>query len=151
MEEPAGKDKRNGKPNEGSVPASVQSRGPSPVDISNLNPGEVCTTDPQLTSEEDVGRQGSDRWKPGARTPFLDLPESGYIDRDRVLAREKRRVMQGVIGLRLRAARIFGDQAIHNVENNFLADRGMVVKLGYVTPDEFDQWVVPEKMVGKLD
>jgi fumarate hydratase class II len=26
----------------------------------------------------------------------------------------------------------------------------MAVKLGYVTPEEFDQWVVPEKMVGEL-
>jgi fumarate hydratase class II len=27
----------------------------------------------------------------------------------------------------------------------------MAVKLGYVTPDEFDQWVRPENMVGKLN
>jgi fumarate hydratase, class II len=27
----------------------------------------------------------------------------------------------------------------------------MAVKLGYVTPEEFDQWVVPAKMVGKLN
>jgi fumarate hydratase class II len=27
----------------------------------------------------------------------------------------------------------------------------MAVKLGYLTPDEFDQWVIPGKMVGKLD
>jgi fumarate hydratase class II len=27
----------------------------------------------------------------------------------------------------------------------------MAVKLGYVTPQQFDEWVVPEKMVGKLD
>lgn len=27
----------------------------------------------------------------------------------------------------------------------------MAVKLGYVTPEEFDQWVVPANMVGKLD
>jgi fumarate hydratase class II len=26
----------------------------------------------------------------------------------------------------------------------------MAVKLGYLTPDEFDKWVVPEKMVGKI-
>jgi fumarate hydratase class II len=26
----------------------------------------------------------------------------------------------------------------------------MAVKLGYVTPEEFDQWVRPEKMVGKI-
>ena len=26
----------------------------------------------------------------------------------------------------------------------------MAVKLGYLTPDEFDKWVVPEKMVGKM-
>ncbi|MFT3902326.1 MAG: class II fumarate hydratase [Niabella sp.] len=26
----------------------------------------------------------------------------------------------------------------------------MAVKLGYLTPEEFDQWVVPEKMVGKI-
>src|SRR5215216_3293577 len=26
----------------------------------------------------------------------------------------------------------------------------MAVKLGYVTPEQFDEWVVPEKMVGKL-
>ena len=26
----------------------------------------------------------------------------------------------------------------------------MAVKLGYVTPEEFDQWVVPSKMVGKI-
>ena len=25
----------------------------------------------------------------------------------------------------------------------------MAVKLGYVTPEEFDEWVVPEDMVGK--
>jgi len=24
------------------------------------------------------------------------------------------------------------------------------VKLGYLTPAEFDEWVVPEKMVGKI-
>jgi fumarate hydratase class II len=27
----------------------------------------------------------------------------------------------------------------------------MAVKLGYLTPGEFDQWVVPEEMVGKLE
>ena len=27
----------------------------------------------------------------------------------------------------------------------------MAVKLGYVTPEEFDEWVRPENMVGKLD
>jgi fumarate hydratase class II len=27
----------------------------------------------------------------------------------------------------------------------------MAVKLGYVTPEEFDQWVVPEMMVGRID
>ena len=27
----------------------------------------------------------------------------------------------------------------------------MAVKLGYVTPEEFDQWVDPAKMVGKLN
>jgi fumarate hydratase class II len=27
----------------------------------------------------------------------------------------------------------------------------MAVKLGYVTPEEFDEWVVPSKMVGKTD
>lgn len=27
----------------------------------------------------------------------------------------------------------------------------MAVKLGYVTPEEFDQWVIPAEMVGKLD
>jgi fumarate hydratase, class II len=27
----------------------------------------------------------------------------------------------------------------------------MAVKLGYLTPQEFDEWVVPEKMVGKLN
>lgn len=27
----------------------------------------------------------------------------------------------------------------------------MAVKLGYVTPSEFDEWVKPEKMVGKID
>jgi fumarate hydratase class II len=26
----------------------------------------------------------------------------------------------------------------------------MAVKLGYVTPEQFDEWVIPEKMVGKL-
>jgi fumarate hydratase class II len=26
----------------------------------------------------------------------------------------------------------------------------MAVKLGYVTPEEFDEWVKPEKMVGKI-
>jgi fumarate hydratase class II len=24
------------------------------------------------------------------------------------------------------------------------------VKLGYVTPEQFDEWVIPEKMVGKI-
>jgi len=27
----------------------------------------------------------------------------------------------------------------------------MAVKLGYVTPDQFDEWVKPENMVGKLN
>ncbi|MET0391913.1 MAG: class II fumarate hydratase [Chitinophagaceae bacterium] len=27
----------------------------------------------------------------------------------------------------------------------------MAVKLGYLTPEEFDEWVIPAKMVGKLD
>ena len=27
----------------------------------------------------------------------------------------------------------------------------MAIKLGYVTPEQFDEWVVPEKMVGKLN
>jgi fumarate hydratase class II len=27
----------------------------------------------------------------------------------------------------------------------------MAVKLGYTTPEEFDQWVDPAKMVGKID
>lgn len=27
----------------------------------------------------------------------------------------------------------------------------MAVKLGYVTPDQFDEWVKPAKMVGKID
>jgi fumarate hydratase class II len=27
----------------------------------------------------------------------------------------------------------------------------MAVKLGYVTPEEFDQWVNPSQMVGKLN
>jgi fumarate hydratase class II len=27
----------------------------------------------------------------------------------------------------------------------------MAVKLGYVTPAQFDEWVKPEKMVGKID
>jgi fumarate hydratase, class II len=26
----------------------------------------------------------------------------------------------------------------------------MAVKLGYVTPKEFDEWVKPENMVGKI-
>jgi len=26
----------------------------------------------------------------------------------------------------------------------------MAVKLGYLTPEEFDEWVVPGKMVGEL-
>ena len=26
----------------------------------------------------------------------------------------------------------------------------MAVKLGYVTPEQFDEWVKPEKMVGKI-
>ena len=26
----------------------------------------------------------------------------------------------------------------------------MAVKLGYVTPEQFDEWVVPEHMVGKI-
>jgi fumarate hydratase class II len=26
----------------------------------------------------------------------------------------------------------------------------MAVKLGYVTPEQFDEWVVPEKMVGEI-
>jgi fumarate hydratase class II len=26
----------------------------------------------------------------------------------------------------------------------------MAVKLGYVTPEQFDEWVVPEQMVGKI-
>ena len=26
----------------------------------------------------------------------------------------------------------------------------MAVKLGYLTPEQFDEWVVPEKMVGKI-
>jgi fumarate hydratase, class II len=28
--------------------------------------------------------------------------------------------------------------------------KGMAVKLGYVTPEQFDEWVVPEKMVGDI-
>jgi fumarate hydratase, class II len=28
--------------------------------------------------------------------------------------------------------------------------KAMAVKLGYLTPKEFDEWVVPEKMVGNL-
>jgi len=27
----------------------------------------------------------------------------------------------------------------------------MAVKLGYLTPEQFDEWVVPEKMVGNID
>ena len=27
----------------------------------------------------------------------------------------------------------------------------MAVKLGYVTPEQFDEWVRPEKMVGSLN
>ena len=27
----------------------------------------------------------------------------------------------------------------------------MAVKLGYVTPEQFDEWVDPKKMVGKLE
>ena len=26
----------------------------------------------------------------------------------------------------------------------------MAVKLGYLTPEQFDEWVVPEKMAGEL-
>jgi fumarate hydratase class II len=26
----------------------------------------------------------------------------------------------------------------------------MAVKLGYVTPEQFDEWVIPEDMVGKM-
>jgi fumarate hydratase class II len=26
----------------------------------------------------------------------------------------------------------------------------MAVKLGYVTPEQFDEWVIPEKMVGEI-
>jgi fumarate hydratase class II len=26
----------------------------------------------------------------------------------------------------------------------------MAVKLGYVTPEQFDEWVIPGNMVGKL-
>jgi fumarate hydratase class II len=26
----------------------------------------------------------------------------------------------------------------------------MAVKLGYVTPEQFDEWVIPAKMVGEL-
>ncbi|MEP6947759.1 MAG: class II fumarate hydratase [Ginsengibacter sp.] len=34
-------------------------------------------------------------------------------------------------------------------ENTTLKE--MAVKLGYVTPEQFDEWVVPEDMVGKID
>jgi len=27
----------------------------------------------------------------------------------------------------------------------------MAVRLGYLTPEQFDQWVKPEDMVGKID
>ncbi|MCY7422595.1 MAG: hypothetical protein LH478_12735 [Chitinophagaceae bacterium] len=27
----------------------------------------------------------------------------------------------------------------------------MAVKLGYVTPEEFDQWVVPGNMLGEIE
>jgi fumarate hydratase class II len=26
----------------------------------------------------------------------------------------------------------------------------MAVQLGYVTPEQFDEWVIPEDMVGKI-
>ncbi|HEV8081727.1 MAG TPA: hypothetical protein VGP55_00915 [Chitinophagaceae bacterium] len=34
-------------------------------------------------------------------------------------------------------------------ENTTLKE--MAVKLGYLTPDEFDEWVVPKNMVGKIE
>ena len=33
-------------------------------------------------------------------------------------------------------------------ENTTLKE--MAVKLGYVTPQQFDEWVIPEEMVGKI-
>ena len=84
---------------------------------------------PSLPGDLHVIRQTADRRKLGLRAPCIDPLERERIDGDRIFAREKGGVMHGVIGLRLRAAGILGGQSIHDIEDNFLADERIVVKI----------------------
>ena len=62
-----------------------------------------------------------------AHAPLLQMLQRNGIQSHRIFARIQRSVMHRIIRLRLRPAGVLRDQAIHQIENDFLADERVAV------------------------
>src|SRR5215469_2377353 len=90
----------------------------SPSDILDLDPIRCRVTETELTGEVDVRRKATDRRQACAGTPLLQAFQCDRIQGHRVFARVQRGMMQRVVRLRLWAARILRDEAIHQIKDD---------------------------------
>src|SRR5438270_13596622 len=102
----------------------------SSSNVSYLDP--VCgrTTEAQLACKIDVGCNGTYRAETPVLAPFFQPFQSDRVQSDRVPARVQSRVVHGLIGLRLRAACILPDEAVHQIKNDLFRDERIGISFG---------------------
>src|SRR6266487_686703 len=85
----------------------------SSSDIFYLDPIRRGVTQADLTGITDIGSQWANRRETAACAPLFEILQSDGIQSDRVLACIQCGMMNRIVRLRLRAASILRDEAIH--------------------------------------
>ena len=83
------------------------------ADISDLNLVWRRISQTQLAGDWNIIGHVPDWWQARARAPLLKSLQRNGVERHGILARIKRGVVQGPVGLRLRTAGVLRDEAIH--------------------------------------
>src|SRR4030095_3006931 len=85
----------------------------SSANIFDLDPIRRGVTQADLTGITDIGSQWADRRETAPRAPLFEILQRNGIQSDRVLACIQCGMVNRVVRLRLRAASILRDEAIH--------------------------------------
>src|SRR2546423_2808310 len=86
-------------------------------------------TQADLTGITDIGSHWAYRRQTPSRAPLFEILQRGGIQSDRVPACIECGMVNRVVRLRLRAASILRDEAIHQIENHFLCDDWITIDL----------------------
>jgi hypothetical protein len=104
--------------------------GISSPDISDLDPIRRRGTQTERAGKANVVCRVTDGRQTRAHAPLLQMLQRNGIQSHRIFARIECSMMHRVIWLRLRPTGVLRDQAIHQIENDFLADERVAVNFG---------------------